>query len=117
MNLSRILLRAAWITVGLAVIVAWGVMAFMTAMTFLFAYGNPPDSYTGQMDDRQAAWSFLIVLAVLSAIVVITVVWPLTRWQRRRHMPGTVQRDPSVRTVLYASTKKTNSARAGLTAG
>src|SRR5262249_31929975 len=97
MNLSRILLRAAWITVRLAVIVAWGVMAFMTAVTFLFAYGNPPDSYTGQMDDRQAAWSFLIVLAVLSVIVVITAVWPLTRWRPRRahsgHIPGTVQRD------------------------
>jgi hypothetical protein len=59
-------------------------MAVLAGLTFLFAYGNPPDAYTGQMDDRHSAWSFLIVLAVLSVIVVLVVVWPLTRWQRRR---------------------------------
>lgn len=88
MNLSRILLGTAWITSGVALTVAWGFMAVATGLTFLFAYGNPPGSYTGQMDDRQAAWSFLIVLAVLSVIVVITVVWPLTRWRRRRAHSG-----------------------------
>jgi hypothetical protein len=82
--LPRILLRATWIAAGLAVIAAWGVMAFGTGVTFLFAYGNPPDSYTGQMDDRQAAWMFLAILAVLSLIVALGVIWPLARWRRRR---------------------------------
>jgi hypothetical protein len=88
MKLSRILLRTAWITTGVALIVAWGFMTVGTGLTFLFAYGNPPGSYTGQVDDRRAAWSFLIVLAVLSVILVITVVWPLTRWRRRRAHSG-----------------------------
>jgi uncharacterized membrane protein len=84
MKLLRLLLRTMWIAVGVAAIVAWGFMAFGTGLTFLLAYGNPPGSYTGQMDDRQAAWSFLIILAVLSVIVVVVAAWPLPRWRRRR---------------------------------
>lgn len=58
----------------------------MTSFTFLVGYGNPPGTYTGQMDDRQGAWSFLIILTVLSVIVVLGIIWPLTRWRRRRAM-------------------------------
>jgi uncharacterized membrane protein len=79
----RILLRTAWITLGVAAVAAWGLLAVGTALMFLFAYGNAPGTYTGQMDDRQAAWSFLIMFAVLSVIVLIVVVWPLTRWRHR----------------------------------
>jgi uncharacterized membrane protein len=88
MKLPGILLRTAWIVIGLAAIVAWGFMAVLTGLTFLFAYGNPPEAYTGQMDDRQAAWSFLIMLAALSVIVVIVAVRPLARWRRRRSTAG-----------------------------
>ncbi len=84
MKLLRILLGTTWIAVGIAAIVAWGFTAVATALTFLFAYGSPPGSYTGQMDDRQAAWSFLIILSVLSVIVVVVAAWPLARWRRRR---------------------------------
>jgi hypothetical protein len=86
MKLSRILLRTAWIATGLAVSAAWGFMAVGTALAFLFSYGGPPGSYTGQMDDRHAAWSFLFVLAALSLMVAVAVVWPVTRWRRRRAM-------------------------------
>jgi hypothetical protein len=88
MKLPGILLRTAWIAGGLTVTVAWAFMAFATALTFLFAYGNPLDAYTGQVDDRQAAWSFLAVLAVLSVIVAVAVVWPLIRWLSRRAHSG-----------------------------
>jgi hypothetical protein len=84
----RVLLRTAWITTGLAAIVAWCFMAFGTALSFLFAYGNPPDAYTGQTDDRRAAWSFLAVLAVLSVIVAVVIVWPSIRWLRHRAHSG-----------------------------
>lgn len=86
MKLLRVLLRTAWFAAGLAAIVAWGIAAFMTSFTFLVGYGNRPGTYTGQMDDRQGAWSFLIILTVLSVIVVLGVVWPLVRWRRRRAM-------------------------------
>lgn len=95
MKLLRILLRTTRIAVGVAAIVAWGFMAFVTGFTFLFAYGNPPGSYTGQMDDRQAAWSFLIILAVLSVIVVVVAAWPVARWWRRRASAPQSQRPSS----------------------
>jgi hypothetical protein len=44
MKLPGILLRTAWIAGGLTVTVAWAFMAFATALTFLFAYGNPLDA-------------------------------------------------------------------------
>jgi len=44
------------------------------------------------MDDRQAAWSFLIILSVLSVIVVVVAAWPLARWRRRR--AGAPQNQP-----------------------
>jgi hypothetical protein len=84
MKPSQILLRTAWVMAGLATIATWCFMAVLAGFTFLFAYGNPPDAYTGQMDDRHAAWSFLIMLAVLSVIVVLVVIWPFARWRRRR---------------------------------
>ena len=84
MKLLRILLRTTWIAAGVTAIVAWSITAFETGFIFLIAYGNPPGSYTGQMDDRQAAWSFLIILAVLSVVVVAVAAWPLARWRRRR---------------------------------
>lgn len=84
MKLPRILLRTAWIAVGLAAIAAWCFMAVLTGLTFLFAYGSPPGAYTGQMDDRQAAWSFLIVLTILSVAVIVAVAWPFARWRLRR---------------------------------
>jgi len=88
MRLPRILLRTVWIVAGLVVLAAWGFMAVGTGLTFLFAYGSPPGSYTGQMDDRQAAWSFLVVFVVLSVIVAVAVVWPLIRWRQRRAHSG-----------------------------
>jgi hypothetical protein len=97
MKLPRILLRTARIAIGLAAIVAWVFMAVTTGLTFLIAYGSPPGAYTGQMDDRQAAWSFLIVLAVLSVIVVIVVAWPLARWRRRRNAAGHQELDTTSR--------------------
>jgi hypothetical protein len=89
MKLLRILLRTAWVSAGVAAIVAWGISAFMTLFSFLVGYGNPPDTYTGQTDDRQGAWSFLIILTVLSVIIIFGVARPVARWQRRRvHAQG-----------------------------
>jgi len=82
MKLPRILLRTGWIAAALAVIVAWCFMAALTGLTFLFAYGSPPGAYTGQIDDRQAAWVFLVVLAVLS-VIVLAAAWPIARWYGR----------------------------------
>jgi len=80
----RILVRTTWISLGMVAIAAWSLLAVGTGLTFLFAYGNAPGAYTGQMDDKQAAWSFLIMLAVRSVIVLTVVVWPLTRWRHQR---------------------------------
>ena len=80
----RALSRTAWIAAGLAAIAAWVIVAFVTLFTFLVGYGSPPGTYTGQTDDRQGAWEFLIILAVLSVIVALCVVWPLIRWRRGR---------------------------------
>ena len=102
MKLLRILLRTAWIVIGLAAIVAWGFMAVGTGLTFLFAYGSPPDTYTGQMDDRHAAWGLLIVLAALSVIVVIVAVWPLARWRRRRSAAGHRARSGHAGTAMHS---------------
>ena len=91
MKLLRVLLRTAWVAAGLAAIVAWGIVAFVTSFTFLVGYGNPPGSYTGQMDDRRGAWSLLVILTVLSVIVVLGIIWPLIRWRRRRAMACAAQ--------------------------
>jgi|SRR5215471_5261740 len=103
----RVLLRTTWIVGGLALLVAWGFMAVGTGLTFLFAYGSPLGSYTGQQDERQSAWSFLIVLTVLSVILAVTVVWPLSRWRGLRAV--------AFRTGSPLGSNRTNNPRADAT--
>ena len=90
----RILLRTAWIAAGLAAVAAWVIAAFVTSADFLVGYGNPIGTYTGQTDDRQGAWEFLIVLSVLSVIVGVGIIWPLSRWRRRRAMAHAARSHP-----------------------
>lgn len=86
MKLPPVLLVTAWIAAALAAIVAWGIMAFATCLMFLVGYGSPAGVSAGQaqiqLNDRQAAWLFLIILVELSVLVVF-VVWPASRRRRR----------------------------------
>lgn len=83
MKVPRILLRTAWITAEVTVTAAWALIMLWTGIQLLQAYGGEP-GYTGQVEDQQFAWQLLMVLAALSVIVALGVVWPLIRWLKRR---------------------------------
>ena len=84
MKILRFSLGALWGAIAIAVTVIWAGIGFLALYTFLTADGNPPNTYTGQADDKYSAWVFLGIFLAWTVVAALVVIWPLVRWNRKR---------------------------------
>ncbi len=84
--MGKLLLVLRALRFGAAVVVPIPLAALTIgdALTFLFSYGNPAGSYTGQGDDRVAAWRLLGLAAVLWVLAIAILIRPTIRQWRNR---------------------------------
>lgn len=84
MKTIQALFRGAYFLAAAVCIIIWIFMAMGTAALTYFAYGNPLGTYTGQPDDRHAAWIAIILLIAYLAFIVFVFVLPIARRSRQR---------------------------------
>jgi hypothetical protein len=75
------LLTVGWGILGAAITGAWLLAGLVMITDLTAAFGNPPDTYTGQDYDRATAWLYMAAFLFLTALL-LAFAWLTARWRR-----------------------------------